>query len=69
MEDLIYYKGHHIQRQLVKYNGDEDSLGYWTTLPEEAIPPAARLRGFLTVASAKKYITRYGQSPKIRRVL
>ena len=69
MEELIYYKGHYIQRQLVKYNIDEYGIGYTTTLPEEAVPPAARLRGFLTVASAKKYITRYGKRPKIERVL
>ena len=69
MENLIYYKGHYIQRQIFVSNDGGSHRGYTTTLPDSAVPPAARLRGFLTVASAKKYITRYGKRPKIRRVL
>ena len=64
MQDLIYYKGYYIQRQLVAYNFDDDSdrLGYFTTLPDEAVPHPARLRGFRTEALAKKYITLYVKS-------
>ena len=68
MDNLIHYKGHYIMVEFFAKKGGGYTVGYTTTLPEEAIPPAARLRGFLTVASAKKYITRYGKRPKIRRV-
>ena len=68
MDNLIHYKGHYIWPELFVGKDGGHTVGFTTTLPEEAVPPAARLRGFLTIASAKKYITRYGKRPKIRRV-
>ncbi len=69
MGNLICYKGHYIQPEFFTDKDGNEFVGFTTTLPEEAVPPAARHRGFLTVASAKKYITRYGKRPKIERVL
>ncbi len=63
---MVRYKGHYILRMR---NERLDMVVYDTTLPNEAIPATVRVRGgFTTLASAKKYITRYGKPIKIRKV-
>ncbi len=63
---MTRYKGHYILRMREEATGD---VIYDTTLPDSALPATARVRGgFRTVASAKKYITRFGKPIKIRRV-
>ena len=66
MDYLTRYKGHYIQRMRNVCTGE---ITYQTTLPESALPATARVRGgFKTVASAKKYITKFGRPIKIVRV-
>ncbi len=63
---MVRYKGHYILRMR---NVFTDEIVFETTLPDEAIPATVRVRGgFKTVASAKRYITRYGKPIKIRKV-
>ena len=66
MDYLTRYKGHYIEELQNVRTGE---VLFQTTLPESALPDAVRVRGgFRTMASAKKYITRFGRPIKIRRV-
>ena len=62
---MTRYKGHYILRMR---NVRTSEIVFETTLPDEALPAAVRVRGgFKTVASAKRYITRFGRPIIIRK--